>query len=102
MKKYRITSIPQSLPKAQTGNSIEGKLKMKRQKYGSKQKDSDPNYGKTDYKGGNLKYNFADAFHNNIYNDKNPYLNFDKFDPAFGNHLFKLFSKVWRIVQLFP
>ena len=71
MKKYRITSIPQSLPKAQTGKSIEDKLKMKRQKYGSKQKDSDPNYGKTDYRGGNLNYNFADAFHDNIYNNEN-------------------------------
>ena len=90
MKKYRITSIPQSLSKAQTGKSIkekrEDKLKMKTQKYGSKQskqKDSDLNYGKTDYKGGNLEYNFADAFHNSIYNDENPYPNFDKVDPNF-------------------
>ena len=88
MKKYRITSIPQSLPKAQTGESIDDrnrlkmqkKLKMKTQKYGSKQKDSDPNYGKTYYKGPNLKQNFADAFYNSIYNDKNPYPNFYKFD----------------------
>jgi len=80
MKKYRITSIPQSLPKAQTGKSIQDKLKMKRQKYGSKQKDSDPNYGKTDFKSGNLNYNFADAFHDNIYNDENPYSDFYKFD----------------------
>ena len=70
MKKYRITSIPQSLPKAQTGKSMENRLKMKRQKYGSKQKDSNSNYGRTDYKGGNLNYNFADAFHDNIYKDK--------------------------------
>ena len=69
MKKYRITSIPQSLPKAQTGKSIEGKLKMKRQKYGSKQKDLDPNYGSTGFPVATEAF-WADHYNKNRINTK--------------------------------